>query len=151
MKPLHRLSRCHRGTSTHESFMPLESLVQQEAKRVELLAETSFYIPATGSAARPRRTLKCGDTFIVTDSHGDIGASVGDPDGLFHADTRFLSLLELRLNGEQPLLLGSNVRDDNTWLAVDLTNPDFYSGGQITLQKDIVHIARTIFLWNGVA
>ena len=26
----------------------------------------------------------------------------------------------------QPLLLGSNVRDDNTLLAVDLTNPDYY-------------------------
>jgi glycogen debranching enzyme len=131
--------------------MPLESLVQQEAKHVDLLAETPFYIPATGSAARPRRTLKCGDTFIVTDSHGDIGASAGDPDGLFHADTRFLSHLELRLNGEHPLLLGSNVRDDNTWLAVDLTNPDFYTDGYITLLKDIVHIARTIFLWNGTA
>ena len=55
------------------------------------------------------------------------------------------------LNGEQPLLLGSNVRDDNTLLAVDLTNPDFYDGEHITLQKDIVHIARTIFLWRGTA
>ena len=36
-------------------------------------------------------------------------------------------------------------------LAVDLTNPDFYDGDQITLQKDIVHIARTIFLWRGTA
>jgi len=131
--------------------MPLESLLPQESQRVDLPGETPFYIPATGSAARPRRTLKCGDTFVVTDSHGDIGASAGDPDGLFHADTRFLSHLELRLNGQHPLLLGSNVRDDNTWLAVDLTNPDFYTDGQITLLKDIVHIARTIFLWNGTA
>ena len=131
--------------------MPAESLLQPEPARVELVGETPFYIPATGSASRPRRTLKCGDTFIVTDSHGDIGTSAGDPDGLFHADTRFLSLFELRLNGEHPLLLGSNVRDDNTWLAVDLTNPDFYADGQITLLKDIVHIARTLFLWSGTA
>jgi glycogen debranching enzyme len=131
--------------------MPAENLLQPELARVDVLGETPFYIPATGSASRPRRTLKCSDTFIVTDSHGDIGASSGDPDGLFHADTRFLSRLELRLNGEHPLLLGSNVRDDNTWLAVDLTNPDFYTDGQITLLKDIVHIARTLFLWNGTA
>ena len=87
----------------------------------------------------------------MVDSHGDIGASAGGSDGLYHADTRFLSHLELRLNGVQPLLLGSNVRDDNTLLAVDLTNPDIYAGDQIVLQKDIVHVARTIFLWNGTA
>ena len=122
--------------------MALESPLPAELKHVDPL---SFYIPATQTVTRPRRTLKYGDTFIVTDSHGDIGASTGDPDGLFHADTRFLSRLELPLNGEQPLLLGSNVRDDNTMLAVDLTNPDFYDGEQIVLQKDMLHIVRTIF------
>ena len=131
--------------------MSIEDLLQAGSTNVVPLSEASFYIPATGSVMRPRRTLKHGDTFIVTDNHGDIGASVGDPDGLFHADTRFLSYLELLLNGEHPLLLGSNVRDDNTMLAVDLTNPDFYDDGHITLQKDIVHIARTIFLWRGTA
>ena len=39
--------------------------------------ESPFYIPATVSATRPRRALKHGDTFIVVDSHGDIGASAG--------------------------------------------------------------------------
>ena len=110
-----------------------------------------FYIASVGTPSRPRRTLKYGDTFIVTDTHGDIGASSGDPDGLFHGDTRFLSRLELLLNDEHPLLLGSNVRDDNTMLAVDLTNPDYYENGEIVLRKDIVHIARTIFLWDGAA
>jgi glycogen debranching enzyme len=114
-------------------------------------AEVPYYIPATVTATRPRRALKHGDTFIVVDSHGDIGASPGGSDGLFHADTRFLSHLELRLNGVQPLLLGSNVRDDNTLLAVDLTNPDLYVDQQIVLEKDIVHVARTLFLWRGTA
>ena len=131
--------------------MAIESPLQAETRRVDPVTEAPFYIPATQTVSRPRRTLKCGDIFIVTDSHGDIGASIGDPDGLFHADTRFLSRLELSLNGEQPLLLGSNVRDDNTMLAVDLTNPDFYDGDHITLEKDIVHVARTIFLWRGTA
>ena len=131
--------------------MAIESPLKAETRRIDPVTEAPFYIPATQTVSRPRRTLKCGDTFIVTDSHGDIGASVGDPDGLFHADTRFLSRLELSLNGEQPLLLGSNVRDDNTMLAVDLTNPDCYDGDHITLEKDIVHVARTIFLWRGTA
>ena len=55
-------------------------------------SETPFYIPATGTPTRPRRILKYGDTFVVVDTHGDIGASTGDADGLFHDDTRFLML-----------------------------------------------------------
>jgi hypothetical protein len=44
---------------------------------VEQISESAFYIPMTGPAARPRRSLKHDDTFIVLDSHGDIGASAG--------------------------------------------------------------------------
>jgi glycogen debranching enzyme len=117
----------------------------------DAIAEAPFYIPATGAATRPRRTLKYGDVFAVLDSHGDIGASAGEADGLFYNDTRFLSRLELRLNGLQPLLLGSTLRDDNTALSVDLTNPDFFVDGRIVLQKDLLHIARTTFLWQGTA
>ena len=118
---------------------------------IELVAEQPFYIPMTGPAARPRRSLKHDDTFIVLDSHGDIGASAGGPDGLFNADTRYLARLELVLDELQPLLLGSNLRDDNSSLAVDLTNPDIYRQGRIVLQKDMLHIVRTIFLWRGTA
>src|SRR5260370_35091128 len=99
----------------------------------DAVAEAPFYIPATGSATRPRRTLKYGDTFAVVDTYGDIGASAGDVDGLFHNDTRFLSHLELLVNGEQPLLLGSNLRDDNTLLSVNLTNPNFFADGRSVL------------------
>src|SRR3982074_3175818 len=118
---------------------------------IEVVLESPFYIPMTGPAARPRRSLKHDDTFIVLDSHGDIGASAGGPDGLFNADTRYLARLELLLDGVQPLLLGSNLRDDNSALTVDLTNPDIYRDGRIVLQKDLLHIVRTIFLWRGTA
>jgi len=118
---------------------------------VEVVEEQSFYIPMTGPAARPRRSLKHDDTFVVLDSHGDIGASAGGPDGLFNGDTRYLARLELVLDELQPLLLGSNLRDDNSSLTVDLTNPDIYHQGRIVLQKDMLHIVRTIFLWRGTA
>ena len=121
------------------------------APAVEPVAESPFYIPMTGPAARPRRSLKHDDTFIVLDSHGDIGASAGGPDGLFNADTRYLARLELVLDEVQPLLLGSNLRDDNSALTVDLTNPDVYRQGRIVLHKDMLHIVRTIFLWRGTA
>jgi glycogen debranching enzyme len=118
---------------------------------VEEVSETPFYIPATGSSARPRRTLKHGDCFAVLDSYADIGASTGGPDGIFFSDTRHLSQLEMLLNGKQPLLLGSSVRDDNSTLTVDLTNPDIYLGQQLVLPKDILHVVRTLFLWRDTA
>ena len=132
--------------------MPAEVIAHiATARVVEPVQESPFYIPMTGPAARPRRSLKHDDTFIVLDSHGDIGASAGGPDGLFNADTRYLARLELALDDVQPLLLGSNLRDDNSSLTVDLTNPDIYRNGRIVLQKDILHIVRTIFLWRGIA
>jgi glycogen debranching enzyme len=132
--------------------MSAEAVTQIVTTRtVELVTESPFYIPMTGPAARPRRSLKHDDTFIVLDSHGAIGASAGGPDGLFNADTRYLARLELSLDEVQPLLLGSNLRDDNSSLTVDLTNPDIYRNGRIVLQKDLLHIVRSIFLWRGIA
>lgn len=40
-----------------------------------------------------------GDTFVVSDEHGDVGASRLQPLGLFHRDMRHLSRWQLRLNG----------------------------------------------------
>ena len=130
--------------------MPIKAIMQT-IHEAEAVSESPFYIPMTGPSARPRRSLKHDDTFIVLDSHGDIGASAGGPDGLFNADTRYLARLELALDEVQPLLLGSSLRDDNSALTVDLTNPDVYRQGRIVLQKDMLHIVRTIFLWRGTA
>ncbi len=120
-------------------------------RTLETVVESPFYIPMTGPASRPRRSLKHDDTFIVLDDHGDLGASAGGPDGLFNADTRYLARLELVLDDMQPLLLGSSLRDDNSALTVDLTNPDVQRQGRIVLQKDMLHIVRSIFLWRGAA
>ena len=128
--------------------MPTDSA---HAIHVDPIPEAPFYIAVTDSAWRGRCTLKSGDTFLVMDTHGDVGASSGGPDGLFHCDTRHLSRLELTVNEVSPLLLGSNLRDDNALLAIDLTNPDIFSDQRIVMQKDTLHIVRTVFLWRGVA
>jgi glycogen debranching enzyme len=119
------------------------------ARPVEEVPETPFYIPGTGSSTRPRRTLKQGDCFAVFDSHADIGATPGGPDGIFFCDTRYLSHLEMLLSSSQPLLLGSVVRDDNSFLTVDLTNPDIYLNQKLVQPKDMLHVVRTVFLLNG--
>ena len=116
-------------------------------------SEQPFNIGANHQVTtRPPRVLKYGDTFVVLDSCGDIAAaSSGGSAGLFHRDTRYLSRLELLVNGTRPLLLGSNLRDDNSAFSVDLTNPDLIHEQRVVLEKDTVHILRTIFLWRGIA
>ena len=117
----------------------------------EASAEAPYYITATLASARPRRTLKDGDTFAVLESNGDIVATPGGPGGIFYQDTRYLSHLALLIDEERPLLLGSNMRDDNSALFIDLTNPDLIADQRVVLEKDTVHILRTIFLWRDTA
>jgi len=98
---------------------------------------------------RRPRTLKHGDTFGVFDRNGDVLSGEGSPDGLFHRDTRHLSHLDLRINGAQPILLSSTLRDDNAVLTCDLTNPDLHDEtGRLLLEHDVIHIRRSKFLWK---
>src|SRR5262249_20657473 len=115
------------GAKTAPSFPP------------EAPPEAAFTITATQPAGPPR-ALKHGDTFLVLDIPADIGTSFVGSSGLFHDDTRHLSRLEVLLSNKPPLLLGSNLRDDNTAFFVDLTNPDLIDDQRIVMEKDRVHI-----------
>ncbi len=130
-----------------EKPQPAENL----AGALDTMTQAPFSILASAPSARPRHTLKHGDTFAVFDSHGDIGASGGDADGLFDHDTRYVGRLQLLLDGMSPLLLGSSVRDDNLSFSADLTNPDVFFEGRVSLPRDTLHVVRTIYLWGGVA
>ncbi|MBD3882275.1 amylo-alpha-1,6-glucosidase [Phormidium tenue FACHB-886] len=59
-------------------------------------------------------TLKDDDLFLITDTLGNISGCLGDGAiasmGLFCRDTRFLSRLELQIEGRSPVLLGSNAQ-----------------------------------------
>ena len=129
--------------------MPKPKLTEAASTLLPGAGEAPFYIPATDAPARPRRNLKHNDTFAVFDSHGDIGASAGGEDGLFDCDTRYLSHLELLINGSRPLLLHSAIDDVNLSYYVDLTNPDIYTDNKITLLKDTIHVSRTMYLCDG--
>jgi glycogen debranching enzyme len=108
-----------------------------------------FYIPATASLLERRtRVLKHGDTFGVFDRYGDIIPGENSHEGLYHNDTRYLSSLAILLNGQRPLFLSSKVEDNNAALSVDLTNPDFVENDLLVLQRDMVHIVRSKFLWR---
>jgi glycogen debranching enzyme len=114
--------------------------------------QVQFYIPATSSILERRpRTLKHGDTFGVFDHYGNIVSGNGSPEGLFHRDTRYVSDLQVLINGRRPLLLSSTVQDNNAVLTADLTNPDFVEDGTLLLPKDTIHVVRSKFLWNSSA
>ena len=49
-----------------------------------------------------------GNTFVVSDSRGDIEASMTDPTGLFSFDTRFLSKWVLTVNGDRLTALSTD-------------------------------------------
>ena len=111
---------------------------------------STFYIQATESIQqRWPRTLKQGDSFAMFDALGDCIEPGLTPGGLFHNDTRYLSGMQLLLDGQRPLLLSSAVEQDNVVLTVDLTNPDIYQGNAIVLPRETLHIRRSKFLWQG--
>ncbi|WP_394841348.1 amylo-alpha-1,6-glucosidase [Pendulispora brunnea] len=109
--------------------------------------EDRWYVLATSSRTDDRtRVLKNGETFAVFDRFGDIQPIGTGEQGLYHQGTRFLSQLELRLNGQRPMLLGSSVKQDNTLLTVDVTTPDLYVSEQLEVLKGTVHAFRAALL-----
>lgn len=103
----------------------------------------------TSLVERVLRTLKQGETFAVLDTYGDIGTFGETPEGVFMRDTRYLSLYEMRIEGQRPLLLGSVIQNDNAALTVDLANPDIVVGGKTVFPRDVIAIDRTKLLWDG--
>ncbi|HEX3756562.1 MAG TPA: amylo-alpha-1,6-glucosidase [Rhizomicrobium sp.] len=111
---------------------------------------STFYIQATESIQeRWPRTLKQGDLFALFDALGDVIEPGLTPGGLFYNDTRHLSGLQLLIDGQRPLLLSSAVENDNIVFAADLSNPDIYQDGAIVLPREVLHLRRTRFLWDG--
>lgn len=109
-----------------------------------------YYILATSTMADDRvEVLKQGETFGVFDRYGDVHPVLPSPLGLYHEGTRFLSRFELLIEGQRPLLLSATVKEDNTLLTVDLTNPDMLSDGHVAVPRDVLHLCRTRFLWRG--
>jgi glycogen debranching enzyme len=86
-------------------------------------------------------TVLEGSTFCISDERGDIAA---DTSGLFAHDTRFLSRLVLRIDGERPLLLSSG-RVGHYAAAFYLRNPSVNG-----LPNDSVSVARERFVGTGL-
>lgn len=95
----------------------------------------------------PTLTIKDNDLFLVTDTLGNIASNlrsdVNASMGLFCCDTRFLSRLELQIDGHSPVLLNSTANKGFS-LAVLCTNPKIPNH----LPPDTLGIRRELLL-NG--
>ncbi len=93
---------------------------------------------------QPTLTLKDDDLFLLTDTLGNIGGAAGDDRsssmGLFCKDTRFLSRLELQIEGRSPILLSSTA-DKGFVLSVLCANPrieDRIPAESIGIKRELV-------------
>lgn len=111
--------------------------------------ENKYFISVHSTYADNRiQVLNHADTFGIFDRWGDMKQIGEGVQGIYHQGTRFLSDIELRINGKRPLLLSSSIKDENETLSVDLTNPALHTG-ETMIPKDVIHIGRTKFLFNG--
>jgi glycogen debranching enzyme len=120
--------------------------------QIQLSEEQSFEIIAdgTGSITEGKRVLNHSNTFGVFNTHGDIGTRRNENlQGIYHRGTRFISKLQLRLNGQCPLLLGSTIKEQNEMLAVDLTNPQMTDCCGNELPHGRIHLLRSKFIRDG--
>jgi glycogen debranching enzyme len=116
--------------------------VENDGRRYEIQAGSDL-------ADTSDQILKHGESLAVFDRHGDIRPEGMGEQGIYHGGTRHLSGLQLRLAGQQPLLLGSAVQADNSRLTFDLANTDIGRGDQ-ALPHSSVHLSRSKVLWDPV-
>lgn len=118
---------------------------------LNLTEEQSFEVLSDGgSMLEGKRVLNHSNTFGVFNAHGDIiNHSPQGLQGIYHKGTRFVSHLELRLNGIQPILLGSTIKEQNEMLSVDLTNPKYKSPEGKVMPQGQIHIMRNKFIRDG--
>uniref|UniRef100_UPI003703B155 glycogen debranching N-terminal domain-containing protein n=1 Tax=Cohnella sp. TaxID=1883426 RepID=UPI003703B155 len=94
------------------------------------------------------RVIKHNDLFLMTDIRGDVPGNDAQ-DGLYMKDTRFLSRMELTLNGKRPLLL-SSAADENYVARIRLTNEHEETNGEVKLWRESVELIRERFIYEDV-
>jgi glycogen debranching enzyme len=109
-----------------------------------------WYIRLSEIAATIRKhVLKDNDAFLITDIRGDFPEGLPSELGYYHRGTRYLSVLELRLNGERPLLLHSEATSEPVEIKVKLSN-ERQQTPQGPLPKGALYLERAITLEEDV-
>lgn len=113
-------------------------------------------LPSSHESAPPLQVddLPCSQTlfvlvnhnmFLVANAFADIE---GSDVGLFHHDTRLLSVYRLTLAGQRPTLLSAAVSQNNVYFISHLTHPPLPALGAENTTQGVLHIERKRFLWD---
>lgn len=145
---------CLTAETTQPEVLPLESLPLAEALSLQEGARETGPLPQplqleafedkiqSGAA---QVVLKCGDTFLIANTHGDFLAARPEM-GLFRHGTRFLRTCNLYLQGRSPVTLSHQVAHLGNACHIDLTNTPFTTMSGDTVEQGTIHIARLLEL-----
>jgi glycogen debranching enzyme len=115
--------------------------------RVDPEPRPEFEIAALSAISDDRTlVLANGDSFAVTDRHGEMRPAPTSRHGLYAGGTRFLSGLWLHVAGTRPLLLSSGVRSEEGGVFVHESNPDILEHPALRLEGHRIHIVRHLSL-----
>ncbi|MGD6802327.1 amylo-alpha-1,6-glucosidase [Rossellomorea aquimaris] len=95
------------------------------------------------------RVIKENNLFFLTDEKGDIVENHSYGLGLYMKDTRYLSKFNLKINGEEPILLHSD-GSENYMAKILMTNPHQEKDGGLILWRESVEIERTRFIYDDI-
>ncbi|RIW29111.1 amylo-alpha-1,6-glucosidase [Bacillus salacetis] len=95
------------------------------------------------------RVIKENKLFFLTDENGNIVENHSYGLGLYMNDTRYLSKFNLKINGEEPILLHSD-GSENYMAKILMTNPHQEKEGSLILWRESVEIERTRFIYDDI-
>jgi glycogen debranching enzyme len=85
--------------------------------------------------------IKEGETFLYSDTEGNLDERPGYGLGLYYQDTRFLSRFRMRISGRDPILLSSSA--ERAYMSyIDVTNPDLYEEDELVVPQQTLNIRR---------
>src|SRR5439155_13890585 len=85
--------------------------------------------------------VKEGDTFLYCDVEGNLDDRKEYGLGLYHRDTRFLSLFRMTISGRDPVLLSSSA--ERAYMSyIDLTNPELFEDGALAVSQQTLNVRR---------
>ncbi|HKW78584.1 MAG TPA: glycogen debranching N-terminal domain-containing protein [Candidatus Limnocylindria bacterium] len=93
-------------------------------------------------------SLKEGEVVVITPDDGSIPGDDPGSHGLYYHDMRFVSVFELRINGERPMLLSAN-GDENYVATFQLINDKLVLADGTELEPQSLSIRRTRFVADG--
>ncbi len=92
-------------------------------------------------SSSPQLALKCGDSFLVANLHGDFPSSRQET-GLFRYGTRFLRTCNLYLEGQSLVTLSHQTSRMGDACHIDLTNAPFTTMSGVAIEQGTIHINR---------